>query len=144
MQYLTFEDVVAFYREAIGEPILRYADGIRAAVGRPQQSAFGEDAYPTLALKTAALMQSLAQSQSFVDGNKRIAWICAKVFLQINDATIHASDVEAYELFVNGIANGMSIQDIAEWITEHLSAYENVSVNTSGEEFDQSQPGDGM
>lgn len=73
MQYLTFEDVVAFYREAIGEPDLRYPDGLESAIGRPQQSAFGEDAYPTLPLKTAALMQSLAENQSFVDGNKRSA-----------------------------------------------------------------------
>ncbi len=120
MQYLTSEDVVAFYREAIGEPDLRYPDGLESAIGRPQQSAFGEEAYPTLPLKTAALMQSLAENQSFVDGNKRIAWICAKVFLQINGATMHATEAEGYDLLVNGIANSMSVPDIADWIARRL------------------------
>lgn len=75
MQYLTEDDVKAFYAEAIGKPILRYSDGLASAVARPRQSAFGKDAYATIALKAAALMQSLAQNQPFVDGNKRIAWI---------------------------------------------------------------------
>jgi hypothetical protein len=47
LQYLTEDDVIAFYREVIGEPVLRYAAGLSSAGGRPQQSAFGEDAYPT-------------------------------------------------------------------------------------------------
>jgi hypothetical protein len=46
-----------------------------SAAERPQQSAFGEDAYPTITLKVAALMQSLAKNQPFVDCNNRIAWI---------------------------------------------------------------------
>lgn len=125
MQYLNFEDVLAFYRDAIGEPNLRSPDGLESALGRPQQSAFGEDAYPTLPLKTAALMQSLAENQSFVDGNKRIAWICAKVFLQINGATMHATEAEGYDLLVNEIANGMSVANIADWISRRLLAFGN-------------------
>jgi len=73
VQYLTVEDVIVFYAEAIGVPALRSPDGLAFAIGRPQQSAFGEDAYPTITLKAAALMQSLAENQPFVDGNKRIA-----------------------------------------------------------------------
>ncbi len=39
-------------------------------------------------------MQSLAENQPFVDGNKRIAWIASKVFLQIHGLTMHATDEE--------------------------------------------------
>jgi death-on-curing protein len=84
LQYLTEDDVIAFYREVIGEPVRRYAAGLSSAVGRPQQSAFGEDAYPTLSLQAAALMRSLAENQPFVDGNKRIAWISGKAFLRFH------------------------------------------------------------
>jgi death on curing protein len=101
VQYLTEDDVIAFYAEAIGEPNLRYADGLASAVGRPQQSAFGMDAYPSITLKAAALMQSLAQNQPFVDGNKRIAWVCGKVFLQLHGLTIRATDRDALDLFAN-------------------------------------------
>jgi len=50
LQYFTEQDIIAFYAEAIGRPELRYPDGLSSAVARPQQSAFGEDAYPTLDL----------------------------------------------------------------------------------------------
>ena len=122
MQYLTVEDVIAFYAEAIGVPALRSPDGLASAVGRPQQSVFGEDAYPTITLKAAALMQSLAENQPFVDGNKRIAWICGKLFLQLHGYTMHATDKEALDLFVNFIASGMTVEDLAAWIECHLSA----------------------
>jgi len=123
LQYLTEDDVIAIYREVIGEPVLRYADGLSSAVGRPQQSAFGEDAYPTLQLKVAALMQSLAENQPFADGNKRVAWICGKLFLQIHGYTMHATDEEGKELFLECIANGMTVQELAQWINRHLSVF---------------------
>jgi death-on-curing protein len=121
VQYLSEDDFIAFYTEAIGQPVLRYPEGLASAVGRPQQSAFGEDAYPTLLLKAAALMQSLAQNQPFVDGNKRIAWISGKVFLQIHGFTIHVSDEEALGLFVDRIAAGMTVEALAEWISRHVA-----------------------
>ena len=123
MQYLNEADIVAIHREVIGEPVLRYADGLSSAVGRPQQSAFGEEAYPTLQLKAAALMQSLAENQPFADGNKRIAWICGKLFLQIHGYTMHATDEEGKELFLDCIANGMSVPELAAWINGHISVF---------------------
>ncbi len=103
MQYLTVEDVVAFYAEAIGVPALRSPDGLASAVGRPQQSAFGEDAYPTIALKAAAL-------------DRMDLW---EAFLQLHGYT---TDKEALDLFMNFIANGMTVEDLAAWIERHLSA----------------------
>jgi death-on-curing protein len=122
LQFLTVENVIRFYTEAIGPPVLRSPDGLASAVGRPQQSAFGQDAYPSLSLKAAALMQSLAENQPFVDGNKRIAWICGKVFLELHGVTMQATDAEALELFTDGIANGMTVAALAAWIDRHRSA----------------------
>lgn len=121
MQYLTENDVLALYREVIGEPVLRYPEGLASAVGRPQQSAFGEDAYPTLSLKAAALMHSLAENQPFIDGNKRVSWLCGKLFLEIHGCTMQASAGEALDLFMNRIACGMTVEELASWIEGHLS-----------------------
>ena len=123
MQFLSDDDVIAVYREVVGDPVLRYAAGLSSAVGRPQQSAFGEDAYPTLVLKAAVLMQSLAQNQPFVDGNKRIAWVCGKLFLQINGLTVEATDSEALDLFSNRIAAGAEIKEIGAWIEQRSAAF---------------------
>jgi len=108
----------------IGKPYLRYPDGLASAVSRPQQSAFGEEAYPSLSLKAAALMHSLAENQPFIDGNKRIAWICGKIFLQIHGFTIQATDREGLDLFLNRIANGMTVPELAAWIDRHSSVYQ--------------------
>jgi death-on-curing protein len=127
VQYLSAEDIVAFYAEVIGPPVLRSADGLASAVGRPQQTVFGEDAYPTLSLKAAALMQSLAQNQPLVDGNKRIAWIAGKVFLQIHGLTMHATDAEGLDLLGNRIATGMTVNELGDWIDRHLSLFTTVT-----------------
>jgi death-on-curing protein len=112
--------VLAVYAASIGVPRLRSHDGLASAVGRPQQTIFGEDAYPTLSKKAAALMQSLAQNQPFVDGNKRIAWICGKLFLQLHGLTLRATETEGLDLFANQIATGMSIDELTAWIENHL------------------------
>ena len=121
MQYLTEDDILAVYRETIGEPIVRNAGGLASAVGRPQQSAFGEDAYPSIFSKTAALMHSLAENQPFVDGNKRIAWISGKLFLQLHGLTMRASEEEGLALFA-GVALGMTVHELAAWIESHAQS----------------------
>ena len=65
----------------------------------------------------------MAENQPFVDGNKRIAWICAKVFLQIHGFAMQATDKEARDLFVNRIANNMTVHELAEWIERHFSVH---------------------
>jgi len=120
-QYLTLDDVLAFYTAVIGEPRVRSMDSLESAVARPQTTVFGDDAYSTLNLKAAALMQSLAQNQAFIDGNTRIAWICGKVFLQLHGTTMSASSPDVLALFAEQIATGMTVQDLASWIGLHSS-----------------------
>ena len=67
-------------------------------------------------------MHSLAENQPFVDGNKRIAWISGKTFLQIHGYTMDANVQEALDLFMNRVAKGMTILELADWIGRHISA----------------------
>jgi death-on-curing protein len=66
---------------------------------------FGQDAYPTLPLKAAALLHSTACNHAVVDGNKRLAWIAAMVFLGLNGATVELDEDAAFEL-VMSVADG--------------------------------------
>jgi death-on-curing protein len=121
-EYLSEDTILEIYRKHIGPPTLRNPGGFSSAVARPMQSAFGEDAYPTLFLKAAALMQSLAENQSFVDGNKRIAWFAAKTFLNGNGFDIIVSADEANHLFRERVARGMTVEELATWLSSHSSA----------------------
>ncbi|WP_341717789.1 Fic family protein [Micromonospora sp. FIMYZ51] len=79
LYYPALADVVQIARK-IGVGV-RDAGLIESAVARPRTSVFGEDAYPDLWTKAAALLHSLVSNHPFVDGNKRIGWILAITFL---------------------------------------------------------------
>jgi death-on-curing protein len=122
VEFLTEDEVLVLYQRFIGPLALRDPGGLSSAVNRPKQSAFGEDAYPTIFLKAAALMQSLAQNQSFVDGNKRIAWFAGKAFLGLNGFRLRAGAEVGNELFRARIAKGMTVPELASWVESHSRA----------------------
>jgi len=72
----------------------------------------GDDAYPDLMAKAAALLHSLVNNHAFVDGNKRIAWVATVVFMAMNDRDIAAPEDDAYDAVI-AIADS-SIVDLAE------------------------------
>ncbi len=71
---------------------------LEAAVERPRQSAFGEDAYPTIESKAAALLDSLARNHPFIDGNKRIAVLASFVFLEFNGYEVATTNDEVVDI----------------------------------------------
>lgn len=83
--YLERDDIVAGGSIACGFPLIVADEGLlQSAVARPQASVFGDDAYPTLWDKAAALLHSLARNHCSVDGNKRTAWASSWAFLRLN------------------------------------------------------------
>ena len=78
---------------------------------RPQASFFGQEAYPALAGKAAALMQSLAGNQALVDGNKRLALLATVVFLRIN-GLLDLTDDDAFDLTVSVAAGQLDADGI--------------------------------
>jgi death-on-curing protein len=100
-RYLTTEQAMRIARRAIGGPVeVRDLGLLDAAVHRPRASVLGQDAYPDLLTKAAALLHSLARSHPLVDGNKRLAWLATYVFLAKNDLVLDPDDDAAYQLVV--------------------------------------------
>ena len=120
-RYLTTEQALRIARAAVGGPIhVRDVGLLDAAVHRPRTSVMGQDAYPDLLTKAAALLHSLARNHPLVDGNKRLAWLATYVFLAKNDIMLDPHDDEAYELVVAVAAD--AIDDVRE-IAAALSAF---------------------
>ena len=80
IDYLSVEDLLEIAAGIIDEVAVRDAGLLAAAAGRPQVTVFGDDAYPTLEDKAAALLHSLVRSHALVDGNERLAWTATRVF----------------------------------------------------------------
>ena len=76
-----------------------------SAAMRPQSIIFGNESYPTLHLKAAALMESLIGNHPLVDGNKRLGWAAVVGFYALNDIFLEVDDNEAYD-FVIKVASG--------------------------------------
>lgn len=66
---------------------------------------FGQEAYPDLITKAAALLQSLAVNHPLIDGNKRLSWLVTDVFLRYNGVELDTDDDSAYDLVI-AVASG--------------------------------------
>jgi death on curing protein len=118
-RYLTLEDVL-YLAARLGEPHPRDVGLVESAVARPRTSVFGDDAYPGLHAKAAAVLHSLARNHAFVDGNKRVAWLSAGAFYWINGFELDAPEDPAYDLVI-GVATGVIEVDelaatLAVWV----------------------------
>ncbi|MGI8680076.1 MAG: type II toxin-antitoxin system death-on-curing family toxin [Jatrophihabitans sp.] len=114
--YLDIEDLVAIAAAAVapGEVLVRDVGLVESALARPQASAFGEDAYPDLYRKAAALMESLARNHALIDGNKRVAWVATRLFLVLNGDDVQVPDPGTGDEFVRSVAQGqLELADIA-------------------------------
>jgi death-on-curing protein len=106
IEYLDFDDLLEIAREAIdGDVAIRDYGLLESALARPRASVFGQDAYPDLHLKAAALLHSLARNHALTDGNKRLAWTACLTFLAINGQWISAPEEDRFD-FVIGVATG--------------------------------------
>lgn len=111
-EYLSLEELLLLTRRLGAGPV-RDPGLLDSAAARPQATVFGEDAYPTLPMKAAALLHSICSNHALVDGNKRLAWLAALAFLAINGLAIEMPDDEAFEL-VMGVADGsIDVEQIA-------------------------------
>jgi len=105
-EFLDLEDLLAIARRAVGPQVtVRDYGLLESALARPQAIVFGQDAYPDVHLKAAALLHSLARNHAFVDGNKRVAWTACLTFLGLNGHRINATEDERFD-FVIRVATG--------------------------------------
>ena len=93
---------------------------LASALARPATTVMGVDAYPQLAMKAAALMESVARFHPLIDGNKRTAWTLMVLMLWTNGCRHDFSTDEAFDLVVGVAAGGISLEDSAGMIAPHL------------------------
>jgi len=124
MRYLTPDEVRRLHELVIdrsggGHGLLDIGK-LEAAIAQPQMTWGGEDLYPSLHEKAAALAFSLCQSHAFVDGNKRIAHAALEAFLICNGFELEASVDEQERLFTE-LASGLVPREaFTAWVHGHL------------------------
>ena len=115
VEYLDVDDLVGLAVALFGEPPpLRDLGLLGSAAARPRATAFGEDAYPDLWTKAAALLHSVVRNHALVDGNKRLGWLACAVFLDVNgvDPTAASND-DVYDLVMDVASDEPDVRALA-------------------------------
>lgn len=115
MIYLTTEELLDIADIAIGgKAHVRDPGMLASAAARPQASVFGEDAYPTLLGKAAALMHSLINNHAMFDGNKRLGLLATVTFCALNGVAVAMPADVAHDLAVGVAVGTYDLEQIAE------------------------------
>jgi death-on-curing protein len=97
---------------------VRDIGALESALARPQNLLlYGEPDLPDMA---AAYAFGIARNHPFVDGNKRTAWVAARLFLRLNDVQIAFDKAEATIMMQQLAAGNLTQDDVAGWFRERL------------------------
>lgn len=125
IRYLTIQEVIAINVAMIqnystGEQVgVKNPGLLESAVLRSRSSAFGDDAYPTVFDKAAALFESLGQNHPFHNGNKRTAFTALVIFLRYNGWGFKMGNKLAEDLTVDMVNHKYSFDELVSTIHEH-------------------------
>lgn len=117
--YLTLEDALFIHDEQIrlygGTGGVRDEGLIVSALLRPQTGYYAD-----LIDEAAALWESLTMNHGFLDGNKRVGFACALIFLEANAVRIEAGHQETADFILGHLEAGTFRKDALEaWVRTH-------------------------
>ena len=126
MRYLTLSEVLEVHRQVMaqtgGAEGLMHLPALESALAQPQMIFGGEDLYPTLADKAAALGYALIKNHPFLDGNKRTGHAAMEVFLVLNGYEIRAAVDEQEHLILQAAASEIDREEFTTWLRTHVVA----------------------
>lgn len=123
--YISLDEVLAIHDDMIerygGSFGIRDLGLIQSAIARPQSTFGGEDLYPTIIAKAAALFHSLIFNHAFTDGNKRTSLVSTARFLYLNGYELIGNKQELIDFPLRVENKHLDIEQIAQWLKEHSS-----------------------
>lgn len=124
IRYLTVEEVLELHRLVLeksgGLVGIRDLGGLDSALAQPQMAFGGQDLYPSLAEKAAALGFSLVCNHPFADGNKRVGHAAMETFLVLNGWELVAGVDEQEQVILRVAAGSMKREGFTAWVQSHL------------------------
>ncbi len=123
-RYLSLAEVLKLHGLIIaksgGSDGLRDLGILESALGQPRQTFGGEDLYPSITSKAAALGFSLIMNHPFIDGNKRVGHAATEAVLMLNGFEL-AAEIDDAEAEILAVAAGQRTRDeFQAWIEEHV------------------------
>ncbi len=124
MRYLTLDEVLEIYRHLMeqsgGIAGVANLGALDSAVAQPRMMFGGDELYPTIVEKAAALGFSLIKNHAFVDGNKRIGHAAMEVFLVLNGWEISATVDEQEQIILQVASGDLGREQLTQWLQHHI------------------------
>lgn len=115
--YITDDELFATV-ERLGFHI-KDAGLLGSAIARPRASVFGQDAYPDVLTKAAALFESMVRNHALHDGNERLSVVVTWAFLRLNGVNLIHTEDEAYDFALATAAGELTLEQIRDWFAAH-------------------------
>lgn len=120
IRYLTVGEILALHRQVVqrtgGTEGIRDLGALQAAVAQPRVTFSGQELYPSILEKAAALGFSLVMNHPFIDGNKRVGHAAMEVFLYLNGYEIDATVDEQEAIILSLAAGELKRTQFVEWV----------------------------
>jgi death-on-curing protein len=124
MRFLTLNEVLELYEQIMaqsgGAVGIHNLGALESALAQPRMTFGGQELYPTLAEKAAALGFSIIKNHPFVDGNKRTGHAAMEVFLVLNGHEIKGEIAEQEQVMLNLAASKLGREEFTDWVREHI------------------------
>jgi death-on-curing protein len=125
MIVLTLEHLLELHAVVLAETGggegLRDLGRLESAVSTQMQNVFGEELYPSIVDKSAAIVRGIVADHPFVDGNKRTALIAGLTLLRLNGVDFQAHPGEIEDFAVKIATEHLDVKEISNWLNAHLA-----------------------
>lgn len=123
---ILIDDILKLHELSIkdfgGSNGIRDSGLLESAIARPFQTFGGEDLYPTVFEKAAALGESLIINHPFIDGNKRTGALAIIGFLAEHKYSCTANQDGFYDFIISISTGEIKFKDIVEWLKQNTSS----------------------
>lgn len=120
---ITIQEVLYLHEQSIkdfgGSNGVREQGMLESAIERPNATFAGEELYPTIFLKAAAILESIVKNHPFVDGNKRTGWLACIAIMRSAKYKFVLGENEAYDFVIKVASSHLELEDIALFIELH-------------------------
>ena len=126
MRYLTLDEALQIAAGVTGLSMKVIETSARielldSALAAPQSSFGGEEFHPTFESKAAVLCSRIARNHPLLDGNKRLAWMCLRLFCDLNEYDFAFTEDDAVNTMLGVAAGELDVDELCEWIAARVT-----------------------
>jgi len=126
VKFLSLEQALIIAAEVTGLPVETVARSARldlldSALVAPEASFGGQEFYQGFEAKAAVLCVRIAKNHPLLDGNKRLAWMCLRMFCELNSYRLTSTDDDAVAFMLEVAAGTIGLDEVTQWLHVRLS-----------------------